>query len=119
MNPRTPRSPFMGGRSLIGDQGLSPRDMEPIIAGRDLRPSWGATLVLEHADFLLHAGDKVALAAPNGPLKSTLLLLLAGETAQDVADLVLKPGVRYGYQPKVPNVPPETFVRYDTSTPSP
>src|SRR2546426_1028214 len=28
----------------------SPGDMEPIIAGRDLRKSWGATLVLEHAD---------------------------------------------------------------------
>src|SRR2546428_693378 len=32
------------GRSLIGDQGLGPGDMEPIIAGRDLRKSWGATL---------------------------------------------------------------------------
>src|SRR5437867_5048760 len=52
------------GRSLIGDQGLAREDMEPIIAGRDLRKSWGATLVLEHADFLLHAGDKVALVGP-------------------------------------------------------
>ena len=46
--------------------------MEPIIAGRDLRKSWGATLVLEHADFLLQAGDKVALVGPNGSGKSTL-----------------------------------------------
>src|SRR6266705_892707 len=42
-------------------RGASPGDMEPIIVGRDLRKSWGATLVLEHADFLLHAGDKPAL----------------------------------------------------------
>src|SRR3989441_2889189 len=70
--------------------------MEPIIAGRDLRKSWGPTLVLEHADFLLHAGDKVALVGPNGSGKSTLFRLLAGETAPDLGDLVLKPGLRYG-----------------------
>src|SRR3989442_1042873 len=99
------------GRSLIGDQGLGHGDMEPIIAGRDLRKSWGATLVLEHADFLLHAGDKVALVGPNGSGKSTLFRLLAGETAPDLGDLVLKPGLRYGYLPQVPNVPPETVVR--------
>src|SRR5881296_3585562 len=93
--------------------------MEPIIAGRDLRKSWGATLVLEHADFLLHAGDKVALVGPNGSGKSTLFRLLAGETAPDLGDLVLKPGLRYGYLPQVPNVPPDTIVRDVLSAPSP
>src|SRR5437870_2773883 len=99
--------------------GTSPGDMEPIIAGRDLRKSWGATLVLEHADFLLHAGDKVALVGPNGSGKSTLFRILAGETAPDLGDLVLKPGLRYGYLPQVPNVPPETAVRDVLSAPSP
>src|SRR5439155_6285161 len=84
-----------------------------------LRKSWGATLVLEHADFLLHAGDKVALVGPNGSGKSTLFRLLAGETAPDLGDLVLKPGLRYGYLPQVPNVPPETVVRDVLSAPSP
>src|SRR5438552_2394005 len=93
--------------------------MEPIIAGWDLRKSWGATLVLEHADFLLHAGDKVALVGPNGSGKSTLFRLLAGETTPDLGDLVLKPGLRYGYLPQVPNVPPETAVRDVLSAPSP
>src|SRR2546426_308808 len=112
MNRRTPRGGHtQTGRSLIGDQGLAPGNMEPIIAGRDLRKSWGATLVLEHADFLLHAGDKVALVGPNGSGKSTLFRLLAGETAPDLGDLMLKPGLRYGYLPQVPNVPPETVVR--------
>src|SRR5439155_4378622 len=75
---------------------VSRENMEPIIAGRDLRKSWGATLVLEHADFLLHAGDKVALVGPNVSGKSTLFRLLAGETAPDLGALVLKPGLRYG-----------------------
>src|SRR3989442_14486863 len=93
--------------------------MEPIIAGRDLRKSWGATLVLEHADFLLHSGDKVALVGPNGSGKSTLFRLLAGETAPALGDLVLKPGLRYGYLPQGPHVPPGTVVRDVLSAPSP
>jgi ATP-binding cassette subfamily F protein 3 len=93
--------------------------MPPILAGRDLRKSWGGTLVLEHADFLLQAGEKVALVGPNGAGKSTLFQLLAGETKPDLGDLVLKPGLRYGYLPQVPNVPPETVVRDVLSAPSP
>src|SRR2546428_14161673 len=80
----------------------SPPDMEPIIAGRDLRKSWGATLVLEHADFLLHAGDKVALVGPNGSGKSTLFRLLAGEPTTDLGDPALKPGLRHAYLPQAP-----------------
>src|SRR5207249_9562061 len=78
-----------------------------------------ATLVLEHADVRLQAGDKVALVGPNGSGKSTLFRLLAGETAPDLGDLVLKPGIRSGYLPQVPNVPPETVVRDVLSAPSP
>jgi ABC-type branched-subunit amino acid transport system ATPase component len=44
--------------------------MPPIPAGRDLRESWGGTIVLEHADFLLQKGDKVALVGPNRAGKS-------------------------------------------------
>src|SRR5205814_222453 len=36
-----------------------------------------------------------------------------------LGDLVLKPGLRYGYLPQVPNVPPETVVRDVLSAPSP
>src|SRR3990172_7301315 len=93
--------------------------MGTIIAGRDLRKSWGPTLVLEHADFLLQSGDKVALVGPNGSGKSTLFQLLTGETKPGLGDLVLKPGLRYGYLPQVPNIPPETTVRDVLSAPSP
>ncbi len=93
--------------------------MEPILAGRDLRKSFGPTLVLEHADFLIHAGDKVALVGPNGAGKSTLFRLIAGETQLDLGDLVMKPGLRYGYLPQVPNVPSDTPVRDVLSAPSP
>src|SRR2546426_840467 len=85
--------------------------MEPIIAGRDLRKAWGSTVVLEHADFTIHAGEKVALVGPNGAGKSTLFRLIAGETQPDLGDLVMKEGLQYGYLPQVPNVPPEPVGR--------
>src|SRR5438093_10305606 len=119
MNYRSTRPGIPAGAKAHRAQRTSLVEMEPIIAGRDLRKSWGATLVLEHADFLLHAGDKVALVGPNGSGKSTLFRVLAGETAPDLGDLVLKPGLRYGYLPQVPNVPPEPVVRDVLSAPSP
>ena len=93
--------------------------MPPIIAGRELRKSWSGTLVLEHADFVLQAGEKVALVGPNGAGKSTLFKLLAGETKPDVGDLVRKPELRFGYLPQIPNVPEETIVRDVLSAPTP
>src|SRR5436853_3919560 len=119
MHHRAPRALSVGGAKAHREPRTSGEDMEPIIAGRDLRKSWGATIVFEHADFLLHAGEKVALVGPNGSGKSTLFRLLAGETTPDLGDLVLKPGLRYGYLPQVPNVPPETVVRDVLSAPSP
>src|SRR5438445_12699669 len=93
--------------------------MEPIIAGRDLRKAWGSTIVLEHADFTIHAGEKVAIVGPNGAGKSTIFRLIAGETQLDLGDLVIKEGLRYGYLPQVPNDPPETVVRDVLSAQSP
>src|SRR5213594_3094410 len=120
---RTTGSPPAPGdsrrRSLISDLKNESRDMEPIIAGRDLRKSWGSTIVLEHADFAIHAGEKVALVGPNGAGKSTLFRLIAGETTLDLGDLVMKEGLQYGYLPQVPNVPPETVVRDVLSAQSP
>src|SRR2546425_11701962 len=114
-----PATADRGKRSLISDLKNESRDMEPIIAGRDLRKAWGSTVVLEHADFTIHAGEKVALVGPNGAGQSTLLRLIAGETELDLGDLVMKEGLRYGYLPQVPNVPPETVVRDGLSARSP
>ena len=93
--------------------------MPPILAGRDLRKSWSGTLVLEHADFVIQAGEKVALVGPNGAGKSTLFKLLAGETKPDVGDLVSKPELRFGYLPQIPNIPDGTIVRDVLSAPTP
>ena len=93
--------------------------MPPIVGARDLRKSWSGTLVLEHADFVIEAGEKVALVGPNGAGKSTLFQLIAGETKPDVGDLVSKPELRFGYLPQIPNVPDATIVRDVLSAPTP
>src|SRR5436853_5136876 len=111
MDRRTPQALGMVEPKPHRGPDTSSGEMEPIIAGRDLRKSWGATIVFEHADFLLHAGDKVALVGPNGSGKSTLFRLLAGETAPDLGDLVLKPGLRYGYLAQVTHLPSDALLR--------
>src|SRR2546425_12125007 len=97
-----PATADRGKRSLISDLKNESRDMEPIIAGRDLRKAWGSTIVLEHADFTIHAGEKVALVGPNGAGKSTPFRLVAGETQLDRGELVVKEGARVWYLPQAP-----------------
>ena len=68
----------MRGEKPHREPGPSTGGMEPIIAGRDLRKSWGATLVLERADFLLRPhGGGVAIvtgaAVPENPYRALLL----------------------------------------------
>ena len=54
--------------------------MGPIIAGRDLRKSWGPTLVLEHADFLIHpnGGGVATVTGATVPENPYWALLLPG-----------------------------------------
>ena len=93
--------------------------MEPLVAGRDLYKAFGAITVLEHAEFLLFPGDKAALVGPNGAGKSTLIRLLGGELRPDLGEIAFKAGIRFGYLPQVPNVPPEILVQDVLSEPSP
>src|SRR2546425_6136153 len=71
--------------------------MEPIIAGRDLRKAWGSTIVLEHADFTIHAGEKVALVGPNGAGKTTLLEILIGQQEPDAGSVHRSRSLNVGY----------------------
>lgn len=93
--------------------------MQPLVAGRQVGKAFGPTQVLDQANFLIHAGDKVALVGPNGSGKTTLFRLLAGELRPDLGELEWSPAVRIGYLPQVPNVPDEAPVRDVLSAPSP
>ncbi len=47
----------------------------------------GARLLLDHAELVVHAGEKVALVGANGAGKSSLFALLQGELAEDAGAL--------------------------------
>jgi ATP-binding cassette subfamily F protein 3 len=55
----------------------------------DLRFGYGADTLFENVTFSLDAGDRVALVAPNGSGKTTVLRILAGEIEPDAGSVVL------------------------------
>jgi ATP-binding cassette subfamily F protein 3 len=59
--------------------------------------SYGADTVFEDVSFTMALGEKLALVAPNGQGKSTLLKLIAGELTPDEGRVLLPKGTRVGY----------------------
>ena len=93
--------------------------MEFLVAGTDLLKQFGPQTVLEHANFVLRPGEKTALVGPNGAGKSTLFRLIMGEYAPEYGEIQRAPGLRLGYLPQIPNVPPGMKVRDVLSEASP
>ncbi|WP_197322163.1 ABC transporter ATP-binding protein [Saccharomonospora sp. NB11] len=56
---------------------------QPLLKGRDLHKSFGATQALHGAHVDVHAGEVLAVMGPSGSGKSTLLHCLAGIVAPD------------------------------------
>jgi ATPase subunit of ABC transporter with duplicated ATPase domains len=54
-----------------------------LLSARGLSVSFGALAVLHDADFVVAAGDRIAVVGPNGVGKSTLLRVLAGLVQPD------------------------------------
>src|SRR5712692_3878056 len=68
--------------------------------------SFGTEVVLHDVSFVLNAGEKVGLVGENGVGKSTLLQIIAGQTAPDAGRVVVTPGITLGSLPQeVPLVP--------------
>ena len=49
----------------------------------NISKSYGPKVLFEHIGFNINEGDKIALIAPNGTGKSTLLRILAGNDKSD------------------------------------
>ena len=60
----------------------------PILVGRDLRKTFGATPALDGAGMAIAPGEVVAVMGPSGSGKSTLLHVLAGIVAPDGGSVV-------------------------------
>ena len=68
--------------------------------------AFGHVPLLDHADFLLDPGERVALIGRNGTGKSSLLAALAGHGAIDDGEVWRQPGARIGYVPQEPPFDP-------------
>ena len=55
----------------------------------NISKSYGPKVLFEHIDFNINEGDKVALIAPNGTGKTSLLKILAGKDSSDSGGKVL------------------------------
>jgi ATP-binding cassette subfamily F protein uup len=80
----------------------------PCLTLTDASLAYGHPPLLDHADFQLDAGERVALIGRNGAGKSSLLRVLAGQGALDDGRLWLEPGFRVAYLPQEPVFDPET-----------
>ena len=67
--------------------------------------AYGHVPLLDHTDFLLDPGERVALIGRNGTGKSSLLAALAagsGRGKLDDGEVWVQPGIRVGYVPQEP-----------------
>ena len=55
----------------------------------NISKSYGTKVLFDHISFHVNEGDKVALIAPNGPGKTSLLKILAGKDASDSGGKIL------------------------------
>src|SRR5580692_6267986 len=63
----------------------------------DLRFGYAGDTLFEGVTFSLSAGDRVALVAPNGSGKTTMLRILAGEIEPDAGSVVVGRDMAVGY----------------------
>jgi len=75
--------------------------------------AYGHVPLLDHADFQLDPGERVALIGRNGTGKSSLLAALAagsGKGRLDDGEVWAQPGIRVGYVPQEPPFDPRSTV---------
>ncbi len=85
----------------------------PYLKLSDACLAYGHVPLLDHADFLLDPGERVALIGRNGTGKSSLLAAMAagsGRGRLDDGEVWVQPGIRVGYVPQEPPFDPEMSV---------
>ena len=76
--------------------------MPLLLTAQDLSLAFGWRPLLDHVNFSLESGERVALLGRNGEGKSTLLNVLRGAQMPDDGSLRISEGVRITYLPQDP-----------------
>ena len=71
-----------------------------LISANGLTLAYGAAPLLEDVTLSVSAGEKIGLVGRNGCGKTSLLKILAGESAPDAGEISKRRGLRVGYLPQ-------------------
>lgn len=70
---------------------------DPMLQVESIAFGYNDSSIIDHADLVLRAGDRIGLVGVNGSGKSTLLKLLIKELSPQSGKVILSKGVRVGY----------------------
>ena len=76
----------------------------PLLQLRDIRLTFGGAPLLDGAEFVVGAGDRLALVGRNGSGKSTLLKIAAGLIEADGGERFADPAATIRYLPQEPDL---------------
>jgi len=65
-----------------------------LLSLRDVSLHYGTTVLLDHAELNLDAGERVCILGRNGAGKSTLMKIVAGEVDPDEGNVMRSPGLK-------------------------
>jgi ABC-type Mn2+/Zn2+ transport system ATPase subunit len=74
---------------------MQDRHAVSLIEAHGVRTGYGTLVVLDHVEFELRPGERIAVLGPNGGGKSTLFRLLLGELEPFVGELIRRAAAAY------------------------
>jgi len=85
--------------------------MASILQAKNISKSYGTKVLFDNLDFNINEGDKIALIAPNGSGKSSLLKVLSGKDSSDNGGIVnIMKDVKVAYLEQEPGFDPDRTV---------